>query len=104
MNHIVIFCDKTINEKHDKIDQIDSNFKTKIEKAEYEEIQKTIASKETAKKKRKKKIIIIIIILHQRKFKKYNNNLKYKLEPAVRVKNIIDKNKNLNKTTFADIL
>ena len=54
MNHIVIFCDKTIKEKHDKIDKIDSNFKTKIEKAEYEEIQKTIASKETAKKKKKK--------------------------------------------------
>ena len=51
MNHIVIFCDKTIKEKHDKIDQIDSILKTKIEKAEYEEIQKTIASKETAKKK-----------------------------------------------------
>ena len=67
MNHIVIFCDKTIKEKHDKIDQIDSILKTKIEKAEYEEIQKTIASKETAKKKK---------ILHQRKFKKYSNNLK----------------------------
>ena len=66
MNHIVIFCDKSIKEKHDKIDQIDSILKTKIEKAEYEEIQKTIASKETAKKK----------ILHQRKFKKYSNNLK----------------------------
>ena len=52
MNHIVIFCDKTIKEKHDKIDQIDSILKTKIEKAEYEEIQKTIASKETAKKKK----------------------------------------------------
>ena len=51
MNHIVIFCDKTVKEKHDKIDQIDSILKTKIEKAEYEEIQKTIASKETAKKK-----------------------------------------------------
>ena len=50
MNHIVIFCDKTIKEKHDKIDQIDSILKTKIEKVEYEEIQKTIASKETAKK------------------------------------------------------
>ena len=52
MNHIVIFCDKSIKEKHDKIDQIDSILKTKIEKAEYEEIQKTIASKETAKKKK----------------------------------------------------
>ena len=51
MNHIVIFCDKSIKEKHDKIDQIDSILKTKIEKAEYEEIQKTIASKETPQKK-----------------------------------------------------
>ena len=64
-----------------------------IEKAEYEQIQKTIASKETGKKN-----------LHQRKFKKYNNNLKYKPGPAVKVANIINKNKNLNKTTCADFL
>ena len=76
MNHIVIFCDKTIKEKHDKIDQTDCILKTKLEKAEYDEIRKTIASNETEKKK----------ILHQRKFKKYNNlkyNLKYKPKPTV---------------------
>ena len=71
MSHIVIFCDKTIKEKHDKIYQTDSIPKTKLEKVEYEEIYKAIASNETAKKK----------ILHQRKFKKYINNLKYKPEP-----------------------
>ena len=51
MNHIVIFCDKTIKEKHDKIDQTDCILKTKLEKAEYDEIRKTIASNETEKKK-----------------------------------------------------
>ena len=50
MNHIVIFCDKTIKEKHDKIDQTDCILKTKLEKAEYDEIRKTIASNETEKK------------------------------------------------------
>ena len=72
MNHIVIFCDKTIKEKHDKIDQTDCILKTKLEKTEYDEIRKNIASNETEKK-----------ILHQRKFKKYNNNLKYKPKPTV---------------------
>ena len=74
MNHIVIFCDKTIKEKNDKIDQMHCMLKTKLEKAKYEEIRKTIASNETEKKKK---------ILHHRKFKKYNNNLKYKPEPTV---------------------
>ena len=50
MNHIVIFCDKTIKEKHDKIDQTDCILKTKLEKAEYDEILKNIASNETDKK------------------------------------------------------
>ena len=50
MSHIVIFCDKTIKEKHDKIYQTDSIPKTKLEKVEYEEIYKAIASNETAKK------------------------------------------------------
>ena len=77
MNHIVIFCDKTIKEKHDKIDQTDCILKTKLEKAEYDEIRKTIASNETEKK-----------ILHQRKFKKYNNNLKYKPKPTLLRANI----------------
>ena len=72
MDHIVIFCDKTIKEKHDKNGQTDSILKTKLEKAEHEQIRKTIASNETEKKN----------LLHQRKFKKYNNNLKYKPEPA----------------------
>ena len=74
MNHIVIFCDKTIKEKHDKIDQTDCILKTKLEKAQYKEIRKTIASNETEKKKKN---------LHQRKFKKYNNNLKNKPKPTV---------------------
>ena len=52
MNHIVIFCDKTIKEKHDKIDQTDCILKTKLEKAQYKEIRKTIASNETEKKKK----------------------------------------------------
>ena len=51
MNHIVIFCDKTIKEKNDKIDQMHCMLKTKLEKAKYEEIRKTIASNETEKKK-----------------------------------------------------
>ena len=72
MNHIVIFCGKTIKEKDDKIDQTDCILKTKVEKAEYEEIRKTIWSNETEKE-----------IPHQRKFRKYNNNLKYKPEPTV---------------------
>ena len=59
--------------KNNKIDQTDCILKTKLEKAEYGEIRKTIASNETGKKK----------ILRQRKFKKYNNNLKYKPEPTV---------------------
>ena len=89
MNHIVIFCYKLIKETNDKIDQTDSLLKTKLEKAEYEEIQKNYYIKWNRKKK----------ILHQRKFTKYNKNLKYKPEPAVKATNIIDKNENLNKTT-----
>ena len=42
MNHIVKFCDQTIKEKHDKFVQTDCIRKTKLEKAEYEEIQKAI--------------------------------------------------------------
>ena len=53
------------------------------------EIQKNYYIKWNRKKK----------ILHQRKFTKYNKNLKYKPEPAVKATNIIDKNENLNKTT-----
>ena len=61
MSHIVIFCDKNIKETNDKIDQTDSTLKTKLEKAEYEEIQKTIVSNDTATNK----------ILRQHKFKKW---------------------------------
>ena len=61
MSHIVIFCDKNIKETNDKIDQTDSTLKTKLEKAEYEEIQKTIVSNETATNK----------ILRQYKFNKW---------------------------------
>ena len=72
MNHIVIFCGKTIKEKDNKIDQTDCILKKKVEKAEYEEIRKTFHQMKPKKN-----------ILHQRKFRKYNNNLKYKLEPTV---------------------
>ena len=51
MSRAVRFCDKIIKETNDKIDQTDSILKTKLQKAEYEEIQKTIASNETATKK-----------------------------------------------------
>ena len=46
MNHIVTFCDKTIKDTSDKTNQTDFILKTKLEKVEYEEIQKNIASKE----------------------------------------------------------
>ena len=66
MNHVVTFCSKPVKERNDKIDQTDSILKKKLGRAEYKEIQKAIASNETGKNK----------ILHQRKFTKYNNNLK----------------------------
>ena len=81
MSHIITFSDKTIEETNDEIDQTDSI----LEKAEYEEIQKTITSNEIVTKK----------ILNQRKFKKYNN-LKHKPKPA--------ENVNLKKTTYAELL
>ena len=56
MSHIITFPDKTIKETNDEIDQTDCM----LEKAEYEEIQKTITSNEIVTKK----------ILNQRKFKK----------------------------------
>ena len=56
--YIYIYIDKTINEAKDKIDQTDSILKVKLEKVEYEEIQKAIGSNETATKK----------ILRQRNF------------------------------------
>lgn len=55
---IYIYIGKTINEAKDKIDQTDSILKVKLEKLEYEEIQKAIGSNETATKK----------ILRQRNF------------------------------------
>ena len=85
MNHIVIFCYKLIKETNDKIDQTDPILKTKLEYRN----PKNYYIKWNRKKK----------ILHQRKFTKYNKNLKYKPEPAVKATNIIDKNENLNKTT-----
>ena len=35
MNHIGTFCDKSIKEANDKIDQTDSILKTELEEAEY---------------------------------------------------------------------
>ena len=49
MNHIVTFSYKPIKETNDNIDQTDSILKTKLGKAEYEEIQKIIDSNEIAK-------------------------------------------------------
>ena len=51
MNHIVTFYCKPIKETNDKTNQTDSIFKAKLEKAEHEESQKTIASNETRKRK-----------------------------------------------------
>ena len=42
MKHIVIFNDKTIKETNDKNNQTDSKLKAKLEKAEYEEIKKSL--------------------------------------------------------------
>ena len=42
MSHIVTCYSKTIKEPRDKIGQTDPIFKTKFEKANYEEIEKTI--------------------------------------------------------------
>ena len=50
MNHIVIFCCKTIKEKGNKIDQTDCILKKKVEKAEYEEIRKTFHQMKPKKK------------------------------------------------------
>ena len=59
------------------------------------EIQKTIASKQTTRKK----------ILRQRKCKK-RNNLKstVKEKSTVKAINLTDKNENLKKATYAEIL
>ena len=77
MNHIVIFCDKTIKEKYDKIDQTDSilNSKQSLKKQKTKKSKKLLHQIKPQKK-----------ILHQRKFKKYNNNLKYKPEPNLLLK------------------
>ena len=88
-----IFCDKTIKEANDKLDQTDSILKGKLEKAEFEEVEKTIVSNETATKK----------ILCQCKFKNYNK-LKYKPKLVVKAANITDENENLKKATYAEIL
>ena len=59
------------------------------------EIQKTIVSKQTTRKK----------ILRQRKFKK-RNNLKFtvKAKSTVKAINLTDKNENLKKATYGEIL
>lgn len=59
------------------------------------EIQKTIVSKQTTRKK----------ILRQRKFKK-RNNLKFtvKAKSTVKAINLTDKNENLKKVTYGEIL
>ena len=78
MNHIVIFCDKTIKEKYDKIDQTDSilNSKQNLKKQNTKKSKKLLHQMKPQKKKN----------LHQRKFKKYNNNLKYKPKPNLLLK------------------
>ena len=42
MSRAIRFCDKIIKETNDKIDQTDSILKTKLQKAEYEEIKKLL--------------------------------------------------------------
>ena len=78
MNHIVIFCDKTIKEKYDKIDQTDSilNSKQSLKKQNTKKSKKLLHQMKPQKTK----------ILHQWKFKKYNKNLKYKSEPNLLLK------------------
>ena len=93
MKHIVIFCDKTIIEKHDKNGQTDSILKTKLEKAEHEQIRKTIASNETEKK------TFCINVSSRNTTTTLNTN-----PNLLKATNIIDKNENLNKTTSAEIL
>ena len=93
MSHIVTFCDKTIEETNNKIDQTDSILKAKLKKTVYEDTQKTNQMKPHQRK----------LIPQQRKFKKYWN-LKYKLKPAVKGTNIIDENENLKKATYVEIL
>ena len=78
MNHIAVFCDKTIKEKYDKTDQTDSilNSKQSLKKQNTKNSKKLLHQMRPQKK----------IILHQRKFKKYNNNIRYKPEPNLLLK------------------
>ena len=85
MSHIVTFCDKIIKERNNKIDQRDFILKTKLEKAEKKEIQKTIRTNETATKKN---------------YVNVSSNPK----PPVKVTNIIHENDNLKKATHVEIL
>ena len=85
MSHIVTFCDKIIKERNNKIDQRDFILKTKLEKAEKKEIQKTIRTNETATKKN---------------YVNVSSNPK----PPVKVTNITHENGNLKKATHVEIL
>ena len=76
--HIVSFCDKTIQETAIKINDIETILKQKVEKKIYKEIKKTITSNKVVTKK----------TLHHRKFMKYNS-LKYK-PTTVKVKKIAE--------------
>ena len=53
MNHIVIFCDKTIKEKYDKIDQTDSilNSKQSLKKQNTKKSKKLLHQMKPQKKK-----------------------------------------------------
>ena len=75
-----------MKEANNKVNQIDSVLQTKSENAEYEEIQKTVASNQTNIKK----------ILLQCKIKIYSN-LEYKPKPPAEAINIIYKKENLKK-------
>ena len=77
--HIVSFCDKTIQETAIKINDIEAILKQKLEKKIYKEIKKTITSNKVVTKK----------TLHHRKFMKYNS-LKYKPTTTVKVKKIAE--------------
>ena len=92
MGDVVSFCDKTISETNNKIEQTETLLKQHLEKKEYDEIQKTITANEASTKK----------LLHQRKFKKYNN-LKYKSKTPIKAKTT-EGDETSDKPSYAEVL
>ena len=93
--YIYTFYSKTIKKANGKIVQTDSILKTRPKRAEYEGNPKNYCIKTNPRKK----------ILRQRKCKK-RNNLKstVKEKSTVKAINLTDKNENLKKATYAEIL